>query len=86
MICCFQLIGLVFIFIFAVFGMQFFADRAEVQFLLCSQREILFEQTELCVAAIVWDIQSSCDNTRGYCCDDPGAFITQNHQYALWHL
>ncbi len=28
--CCVQLIGLIFIFIFAVFGLQFFGDRADV--------------------------------------------------------
>jgi hypothetical protein len=27
---CVQLIGLIFIFIFAIFGLQFFSDRAEV--------------------------------------------------------
>jgi hypothetical protein len=28
---CVQLIGLIFIFIFAIFGLQFFSDRAEVK-------------------------------------------------------
>ncbi len=71
---CVQFIGLVFIFIFAVIALQFFADRAEVQYFLQSQNAaFLLELNALPVTEIVWLIWSSCVNAFGDCFDDSGA-------------
>ncbi len=49
---CVQLIGLIFIFIFAVFGLQFFSDRAEVKLVCCCHK--LLELQEVSWQDCVW--------------------------------